>query len=84
VEINLSITFPFRLAIDRSCYFVTIVDNFIVVARLATEGEREKAFKLRNFHSCRDDYRYWTSYYGLPVAGWNAGNDGKDYHNHEA
>ncbi|XP_020622807.1 mucin-like protein [Orbicella faveolata] len=31
-----------------------------------------------------DDYRYWTSYYGLPVAGWNAGNDGKDYYNHEA
>jgi len=29
-------------------------------------------------------YRYWTSYYGLPVAGWNAGNDGKDYYNHEA
>ena len=29
----------------------------------------------------RNNYRYWTNYYGLPVAGWNAGNDGKDYIN---
>ena len=29
------------------------------------------------------DYRYWTGYYGLPVAGWNAGNDGQDYLNIE-
>ena len=43
----------------------------------------EEAFKLRNFDSCRKYYRYWTGYYGLPVAGWNAGNDGKDYYNHE-
>ncbi|XP_058949574.2 mucin-like protein isoform X2 [Pocillopora verrucosa] len=27
------------------------------------------------------DYRYWTGYYGLPTAGWNAGNDGQDYLN---
>ena len=30
---------------------------------------------------CRAYYRYWTWYYGLPVAGWNAGNDGKNYLN---
>ena len=30
---------------------------------------------------CRANYRYWTWYYGLPVAGWNAGNDGKNYLN---
>ena len=39
---------------------------------------------LRNFDSCREYYSYWTGYYGLPVAGWNAGNDGKDYYNHKA
>ena len=26
-------------------------------------------------------YRYWTGYYGLPVAGWNAGGDGRNYLN---
>ena len=30
---------------------------------------------------CRNNYRYWTSYYGLPVAGWNAGNGGENYFN---
>ncbi|XP_078366622.1 mucin-like protein [Oculina patagonica] len=29
----------------------------------------------------RENYRYWTGYYGLPVAGWNAGDDGKSYLN---
>ena len=44
----------------------------------------DEALKLRNFNSFRRYYRYWTRYYGLPVAGWNAGNDGKDYYNHKA
>ena len=30
---------------------------------------------------CRAYYRYWTGYYGLPVAGWNAGGDGRNYLN---
>lgn len=32
-------------------------------------------------NSYRRYYRYWTGYYGLPVAGWNAGDDGKSYLN---
>ena len=82
------------------CYFVSVVGDdsnffpivdtlvvvvcFVISVRLATEELRERSCKLCNFDSCREYYRYWTSYYGLPVAGWNAGDDGKDYHNHEA
>jgi len=93
VEINLPITFPVHLAIDLVTllpllvmmqFFFLIGDNVVVVARLATEGVGEKAFKLCNLYSCRDNYRYWTGYYGLPVAGWNAGNDGKNYYNDKA
>jgi len=72
-------------------YFVVVLvvvvvddDAFVVNARFASEGVKEEAFKLGNFDSCREYYRYWTGYYGLPVAGWNAGNDGKNYHNHKA
>ncbi|XP_078368612.1 mucin-like protein [Oculina patagonica] len=32
----------------------------------------------------RKYYRYWTNYYGLPVAGWNAGDNGQNYHNHKS
>ncbi|XP_022805810.1 mucin-like protein [Stylophora pistillata] len=28
-----------------------------------------------------DNYRYWTYFYGLPVAGWNAGDDGEHFEN---
>ena len=51
---------------------------------LQLRGVTDEALKLRNFTSFRRYYRYWTRYYGLPVAGWNAGNDGKDYYNHKA
>ena len=66
------------------CYFVSIVgddntDIFLLLFKLLF-----LILVLRNFDSCREYYSYWTGYYGLPVAGWNAGNDGKDYYNHKA
>ena len=29
----------------------------------------------------RYNYRYWTSWYGIPAAGWNAGDNGEHYLN---
>ena len=57
------------------CLFVCFVISVLLL--------RSKRKIYCNFDSCREYYRYWTSYYGLPVAGWNTGNDGKDYYNHE-
>ena len=65
-------------------FFYIAHDNFVVLPLLATGGVREKHSNRVTLIFFREYYRYWTSYYGLPVAGWNAGNDGKDYYNHEA